>query len=178
MSEINLLPQEQRTAQNFGSLYKKLLFAAISLLLLTAVATIGILAIFSVLSARRSLLVTQVEQGTAAIDNFKPVEELQVVIKQKVTVVDKILTARTKLGETFQTLVQLVPQGVFFTDMRFSGTKVSISGRAKTSGNVAGFVSQLVSAKGAGILTNVSVDSLSSDDTGVYAFVLTAQLVK
>lgn len=178
MAEINLLPVEEKSAERFENLYKKILFAAIGLLILTAISTLLILAFFSVLSATRSNLVTRVEQSSATIGDLKSTEELEVVVKQKVSVADKVLTARTPLGDVFQTLVQLVPQGVFFTDMRFSGIKVIISGRARTSADVAGFVSQLVSPRGSQIFTGVAIDSLASDSAGIYSFVLSAQLVK
>ncbi len=178
MTEINLLPVEEESAGRFENLYKKLLLGAIGLLIFTAIATLLVLAFFSVLSATRSTLVSRVEQSTAAIGDLKSTEELQVVVKQKAAVADKVLSARTSLGDVFSTLVQLVPQGVFFTDMRFSGVKVIISGRARTSGDVAGFVSQLVSSRGSQIFSGVSIDSLASDSAGIYSFVLSAQLVK
>lgn len=178
MADINLLPVEEKSAERFENLYKKLVLAAIFLLLLTAVSTLLILGFFSMLSAQRSSLVGRVEASSATIGDLKSVEELQVVVKQKTAIADKVVLARSPLGDVFQTLVQLVPQGVFFTDMRFSGLKVVISGRAKTSGDVAGLVSQLVSARGNQIFSGVAIDSLSSDEAGVYSFVLSAQLVK
>lgn len=178
MTEINLLPVEEKSAEKFENIYKKLVVAAIALLVFTGVTTLLILGFFSVLSANRSDLVTRVEASSATIVALKSQEELEVVVKQKTMQADKILTARSSLGDVFQTLVQLVPQGVFFTDMRFSGVKVIISGKARTSGDVAGFVAQLVSPKGAEIVSGVSIDSLASDDSGIYSFVLSAQLVK
>ncbi len=178
MADINLLPVEEKSAEQFENLYKKLIIAATILLVFTAVSTLAILGFFSVLSSQRSELVRRVETNSATIGDLKSIEELQVVVKQKSAVADKILTARSSLGGVFQTLVQLVPQGVFFTDMRFSGLKVVISGRAKTSADVAGLVSQLVSSRGSQIFSAVSVDSLSSDEAGIYSFVLSAQLIK
>ncbi len=178
MADINLLPVEEKSAERFENLYKKLVIAAILLLAFTAASTLAILGFFSVLSSQRSSLVSRVEASSATIGDLKSIEELQVVVKQKASVANKIITARSSLGDVFQTLVQLVPQGVFFTDMRFSGLKVVISGRAKTSGDVAGLVSQLVSTSGNKIFSAVSIDSLSSDEAGIYTFVLSAQLIK
>ncbi|MDO8486926.1 MAG: PilN domain-containing protein [Candidatus Curtissbacteria bacterium] len=178
MADINLLPVEEKSAERFENLYKKLVIAAIFLLVFTAVSTLAILGFFSILSTQRSNLVGRVEVSSATIEDLKSVEELQVVVKQKTAVADKIIIVRSSLGDVFQTLVQLVPQGVFFTDMRFSGLKVVISGRARTSGDVAGLVAQLVSARGNQIFSAVAIDSLSSDEAGIYSFVLSAQLIK
>ncbi|MBI2599184.1 PilN domain-containing protein [Candidatus Curtissbacteria bacterium] len=178
MTDINLMPAEEKSAESFENLYKKVLVAASGFLVLVALATLIILGVSSVLSAQRSDLVTRVEQSAGTIEGLKSTEELEVVVKQKVAAADKILMARSSLGDVFQRLVQLVPQGVFFTDMRFSGVKVVISGRAKTSADVAGFITQLVSARGNEIFSGVTVESLSSDDSGIYSFVLSAQLVK
>lgn len=178
MSDINLLPGEEKSVANFDNLYKKILLLAIGLVVLTAVVTIAVLAFYSIMSSTRSGLITRVSTSSATISGLKPVEELAVVVKQKTSIADKILSARSPMGDIFSTLVQLVPQNVYFTDMRFSGVKVIISGKARSSADVAGLVSQLISPRGNGIFSQVSVDSLASDATGAYSFVISANLLK
>lgn len=178
MAEINLLPAEERSAEGFEGIYGKVLIAGVAMVLISGMLTLAVLGYFSALSSKRSEYISRVEQSSATINSLKSTEELIVVVKEKASIADKILTARSPFGDVFSKLVQLVPQGVFFTDMKFSGLKVTVSGKAKSSADVSGFIDQLVSEKGSEIFLDVSVDSLASDDTGVYSFVLTARLVK
>src|SRR3990167_9186059 len=93
------------------------------------------------------------------------------------SIADKILSTRSNLPSFFSQLEELVPQSLYFSDLRLSADKVVISGKARSSADMAGFVTGLSSQKGAQIVSNVTIDSLSSDESGAYTFVVSAQLV-
>lgn len=177
MADINLLPTEERSAESFENIRHKVLWGSIGFLVFTAISALVILGFYSTLASKRATLVSQIESKSSEINSLKPTEELIVVVKEKASNADKILNARKNLADVFGSFSQLVPQGVYFSDIKISGGKVVLSGKARTSADIAGLISSMTSAKGAEIVNNVTVDSLSSDDGGAYAFVVTLQLV-
>ena len=176
MADINLLPAEERNARTFEVAQGKLTLVSAIFLIVTAVFTMGTLGFFVTLTTQRSQLLSQIEEASARINSLKSAEELVVVTKGKVSTASKILSARVNFAGFFEKLAVLVPQGVYFSDVRFTGSRISLVGKAKTSSDISGFVGTLVSPAGSQIVSNVSVDSLSSDESGVYSFSMSAQL--
>ena len=176
MADINLLPVEERSARSFEQVQGKLSLISTIFLVVTALFTLGTLGFFITLSSQRSKLLSGIEETSAAINNLKSTEELTVVTKGKVSTASKMLIARTDFASFFEKFSELVPEGVYFSDIRFTGNRISFVGKARTSADVAGLVSAVVSNSGSEIVSGVSVDSLSSDETGAYAFSMTAQL--
>ncbi len=177
MADINLLPAQERETVKAESLRKRLQLSSVIALVVAAVLTIATLAIFMFFASQNSNLVAQVEQGSARVNQLKAQEELLVVVKDKASTGSTLLSQREDFPVFFEKLAALVPQDLNFTDMKASEGELIISGKARTSADVAGFVNSLVSARGAEIISNVSIDSLSSDDTGVYTFVVSGLLV-
>lgn len=176
MADINLLPIEERSAESFELLRRRLLFGSIGFLVFCAVSALIVLGFLSVLASKRSKLIAEVEASSSDINSLKANEELIVVVKNKAKAADAILSARSNLADVFNKLSALLPQGVYLTDLKMRSGKLVMSGRARTSGDLAGLVSALVSSRGVEIVSNVSIDSLSSDDQGAYTFIITAQL--
>jgi|SRR3989344_2493139 len=177
MADINLLPTEERTAERIDLARKKLLVVSVVVLVLTAISTLATLGFFTSLASARTTMIKNVEDSTAQISNLKATEELITVVKEKASAANKIILSRGNVSEIFDQLKQLIPQGVYFTDLRISTGKIVISGKAKSSAEMAGFVSALSSQVGDQVVSNVAIDALSSDETGAYTFVISAQLV-
>ena len=177
MADINLIPLEEKAQERAEQLQKRMQFASIGLLVFTAIVTLITLVIYTSSVAKKNNLIAQVDDASAKINQYKSQEELLVVSKDKAAAADKLLAARTDFSSVFKKLATVVPQGVYFTDLRITDAKVVISGKAKTSPDVAGLVSALVSAGGSDIIRDVTIDSLSSDEFGIYAFVISGKLV-
>ncbi len=176
MAEINLLPEEERSQEQFETLKQRLIIVSIGLLIFTAISTLTTLGFFTALASKRSDLVNQIDSTSKQIDSLKSSEELIVVVKGKASTADKIISSRTNYSVFFTKLSALIPEGVYFTELRFSGGKISISGKAKTSSDVAGLVSSLLSTAGVGLVSGITVDSLTSGEGGIYTFALSAQV--
>jgi len=178
MNEINLLPIEERDREHFQLLQKRLSVGSVALLALTAVLALVTLVLFTASVSKRAGLVAQIEASSKAIEDLKANEELIVVVKEKATAADKILSSRTNHPEIFDKLAALIPTGVYFTDVKFTPDKAAISGKASSSANVAGLISSLLSPEGTKIFSTVTMDSLSSDESGVFTFSMAVELVK
>lgn len=177
MADINLLPEEEKAQEKFLLLSKRLQMASVGFLVLTALLTVLTLVLYTTFSSRNAQLVSQIGSASSKIASFKDVEELTVVVKDKASGSLDLLAKRVEFANFFNKLADLVPQGVFFTDVRFLSGKAVFSGKAKTSADVATLVSTLSSARGAAIVSDVAVDALSSDEAGIFAFVISAKLV-
>lgn len=178
MADINLLPVEEKAQERIQALQKKLSIASIAALVITAVFTMITLVFFTSLVSQRNELVSAASDASSKIESQKEVEELLVVTKSKAMAAAKILDARADHSDAFAKLSELVPQNVYFSDMKFSTSKLVVSGKAKTSTDMAGLVSSFLSDKGSQLIAGITVDSLGSDETGEYQFSLTMELAK
>ena len=161
---------------DINRLRKKLNLFSVFLLIFTAISAVVILVFFTSLASAQQKLLSSVEQSSLAIDSYKAQEELSVVTKDKASIAFKIIAARGNQLKALNTLAEIIPQGVYFTDLKFSGGKAVFSGRARSSADVAGFISALVSARGSEILSDVNIDSLGSGESGVYTFAVSGKL--
>jgi hypothetical protein len=177
MADINLIPQEERANARAELIQKRLQFSSVGFLVFTAVLTILTLLFFAMFASKRAQLVAEIEDNSSKINRLKAQEELIVVVKDKASAADTIISSRIDFPVIFGKFSSLVPQNIYFTDIRVATGKIVISGKAKTSSDVAGLASSLVSASGAEIVSDVSIDSLSSDDAGIYSFVASAKIV-
>ena len=178
MPDINLVPIQERSTERFETLKKRLTVISVILLVLTAFFTLGVLVFFTSQVSKRTQLFAKVEGNAQTINNYKSTEELLVVAKDKVGIAEQILAARADYYQTFNGFAKLVPQGVYFTDIKFLQDKIIMNGKAKSSAEVAGLVSSLLSADGSKIISKVTIDSLTADETGTYTFSIAAQSVK
>lgn len=176
MADINLLPQEEKAAETFDLFRRRLTLASVLILFGTAVFTLVTLTMFTSFKSRRSGLIERVDEGSRQVNNLKANEELAVVVKKKAAAASVIIGSRTDTPTIFDKFAQLIPQGVYFTDLRFSEGKLVMSGKAKSTADISGFIGAVTSASGAEVVSNVTVDSLSADEQGVYSFVMSAEL--
>lgn len=177
MADINLLPVEEKAQERFLLLQKRLSAISVVMLAIVAIFTLGTLFAFTTMASKRNQLLTLASEAATRIEAYKASEELIVVVKNKASNAVQILGSRTDHPRIFERFSALIPQNVYFTDIKLSSQKIVISGKAKTSADVSGLVSSLLSPEGSRLVNNLTVDSLSSDETGVYQFALTAQVV-
>src|SRR3989344_491564 len=166
MADINLLPEEERSAESFENIRRKLLVGSVGALVVIGVLTLILLIYYTVISSKKAALISKVEASTQTIESLKANEELIVVTKGKVSDAAKILNSRTDLSDFFNQFSRLVPQNMYFSDFKIADGKLTASGKAANSGAMASFISGLVSSNGQQIISNVNVDSLSSDEAG------------
>lgn len=176
MADINLLPVEDKGAETSEGIRKKLSIASGLVLVAAAVFGVVTLVMFTNMATQRQKIQNRIDTSTSQIDSLKDTEAMVVVTKDKVSVADKVISGRADQVNVFNQFAQLVPENVYFTDIKFVGNKASFSGKAKSSADVAGFISSLASDKGSKIISSVNIDSLSSDQDGVYSFNVTGQL--
>lgn len=176
MADINLIPNEAKRTEEFDKLKGKITLAAVVVLIMAAVAAFVTLAFYAYFISMRENLVKRVEAASSEVNRYKASEELAVVAKDKASTASQLLGTRQNKVEVFTTLAKLIPQNVNFASLTISLNDLKASGRAKSSADVAGLVSALLSTEGTKIMSDVTIDSLVSDESGVYTFGLSAKL--
>ncbi len=176
MPDINLLPVEEKGAEKTEGIRKKLSIFSAFILVLVAAFGVVTLVMYTSLASGRQRIESRIDSSTSEINALKDTEAMIVVTKDKASVAEKIISGRSDQVNVFNKFAQLVPQNVYFSDIKFTGLKATFSGKAKTSADVAGFISSLASDVGSKIISNVNIDSLSSDQEGVYTFSISGQL--
>ena len=176
MADINLIPQESKKSDDFEKLRGKIVIVSIIVLVLTALAAIVTLAFFAYRVSQRENLLSRVQEASTTVNSYKENEELIVVTKDKSAISSRILGARLDMVNVFTTLAQIIPKNVYFTDFKITSADIQINGRAGSSAEIAGLISALLSTEGARIVSNVSINSLVSDETGAYTFGLVAKV--
>jgi Tfp pilus assembly protein PilN len=147
-------------------------------LVVTAVLTIVTLVLFLSFASKNKSLEEEIANDSLRVNQLKSREELLLVIKDKLSVALILLGTRQNYPSFFEELSTLVPRDLYFTDMKVTGDEIIISGKARTSSDIAGFANALLSLEGASIISNVGIDSLSSDETGVYTFVVSGMIIE
>lgn len=176
MTDINLLPEEERKSESLEKIKGKITLVSIAILVLTAISAFVTLAFFTFLSQERAKHLENVQQAVVEVESYKNVEELLAVVKDKSSSALLVTNANKDKVKLLTEFAQLIPQDVYFTDVNVSANDMTLNGLARTSADVAGLVSSLKSSKGAGIVTEVSLNGLSTDSSGVYKFSLQTTL--
>ncbi|HSX19235.1 MAG TPA: PilN domain-containing protein [Candidatus Saccharimonadales bacterium] len=175
MADINLIPQEEQTNARVEMLLKRVQFGAISSLVVCAVLTVATLSLLVMFQSKSKTLAASVSSISSQIESYKAKEELMTVVADKTATAVQVEDARANFPKAFETLASLVPQNVYFTDIKIANGKVTFSGKAKSSADVAVLAKSLVSSSAGDILSDVSIDSLTSTEGGVYTFVISAK---
>lgn len=178
MPDINLIPEEAKKSEEFENLRSKISLASTVFLILTAIVAFVTLAFFAFFINKREQLIAKVEDVSATVNNYKTIEELIVVAKDKASVADNIPNSRLNKVTFYRTLTEIIPQNVYFTDIKINPKGSTMNGKARSSADVAGLISSLLSTKGSQIISDVSINSLVSNESGAYTFGLSLTLVK
>jgi len=176
MAEINLIPEEERKSESIENIKGKITLVSIALLVLTAISAFVTLAFFTFLINEREKHINRVEEAVIEVDSYKDVEELLVVAKDKASSALLIQKSSKDKVMLLTEFAQLIPQDVYFTDVSVNSKSISLNGLARTSADVAGLVSSMKSSNGSNIVSNVQLGNLSTDNTGIYQFNMTADL--
>ena len=178
MADINLMPTEARTSESFNSLQKKLTIFSTVILVAVAIFTVVTLVLFTVAKGEEAKQKARIEKASAEVNSYQSTEELLTVVDKKVKTANKVLGSRLVYTDIMNKVAELMPQDVYFGDLRIEGNKITTSAKARTSAHVAGLVSSFVSSeKGKKLFSNVNIDSLATDQDGFYAFAITMQVI-
>lgn len=177
MTDINLLPSEDKVSEKLSSLQKKLTVFSIVVLGAVSVFTITTLVMLTAAKDKEKELKARVRVATDEVTSQQLTEELLTVVDKKVETASKARASRIIYTNVLRRTAELMPTGVFFSDLRIDGLKLSSGSTAKSSSDVANLVSSFVTTdEGKKLFTSMSVDSLATTVDGEYAFSVSMQV--
>ncbi|OGD85904.1 hypothetical protein A2164_02965 [Candidatus Curtissbacteria bacterium RBG_13_35_7] len=176
MADINFIPEAEKSTDSINNIKGKLTVVSIVILILAAIAAFVTLSFFAYYISQRDKLVSRVEDASEVVNNYKEVEELLVVTKDKAISATQIRKSRLDSVNVLTTLAEIIPKDIYFSSVKIGVEGITFTGKGRTSADVAGLVSALKSGEGTKILSEVSINSLVRDSNGGYSFGLTGKL--
>lgn len=179
MTDINLLPSEDKVSEKLSSIQKKLTAFSVVVLGVVAAFTVATLVMFTAAKADEGKLKERVGAAAGDVSSQQLTEELLTVVDKKTESASKIIASRLLYTEILKKTAELMPLGVAFSDLKIDGVKMSASAKAATSADVANLVSSFVSSEeGKKLFSSISIDSLATDTEGKYTFSVSMQVNK
>ncbi|MDP3955229.1 MAG: hypothetical protein Q8Q15_02610 [bacterium] len=174
---VNLAPSKQNIPASVG-LGKIKFFVGIILF----VYVIGSAALFGFtfyISSSAQAVATDIKQTEAKLKNYEKKEMLATTLKERMTMVDEILSVKevvtnkgTNQSQLLTWVKGLTSSGVIINELKISKNDVTFSGKASSVAGIGNFIDQFQGDDKRFSL--MSLDTLSRSTKGIYSFSLRA----
>lgn len=173
MARINLLPwrdAERKRRQ------KEFVVAAGGAVVVAALVVfyvhIHIAGLISTQKSRNDYLTGQIKQVDASIKEIKDLEKKKQQLLARMNVIETLQRNRPEVVHLFDELVRRIPDGLYFTQLRQQGNRLTINGEAQSNARVSAFMRNLDESPW---FTNPSLDVIETGRDGTRTFVLKVQ---
>lgn len=147
MPSINLLPwreAERKTRQrDFGVAMAGSVIAGIAVVMLTMFAYSQMIAAQESRNTRLEAEIAELEKSITEIDNLERQKERLIA---RMEIIEQLQKSRPEIVHLFDELVRQLPEGVYLTGMKQTGSRVEIRGVAQSSTRVSALMRQIDSS--------------------------------
>ncbi len=147
MPSINLLPwreaERKKRQRDFGVAMGGAVIAAIAVVMLTMLAYSQIIAGQQARNERLTAEIVELEKSIAEIDGLERQKER---LLARMEIIEELQKSRPEIVHLFDELVQQLPEGVYLTGMKQTGSRVEIRGIAQSSTRVSALMRQIDSS--------------------------------
>ena len=141
MANINLLPwrEEQRKekTRQFSSMMGFSVFLTIAVLLLIHVT---ISSQISHQQKRNKILQDEISRLEVALKEIEGLEETKEKLLSRMDIIQSLQQKRPQIVHLFDEIVRTVPEGIYLTGIKQSGTGININGIAESNGRVSAYM--------------------------------------
>lgn len=178
MPEINLLPEEERKEVAQAKLKRKIAIYSFAALVITIVISFMIFGYWLTLKRTDDRLSLQISNLTSQIQQLSNVENLARTLKTKLAAISGISQKSQNFENLLSDVAQITPPGVTLSDLTVSDQNlITLAGTANSAPEFSGFVTTILKpGVTAADFSNVTVESLTRDDAGIYKFTISAKL--
>ena len=178
MTEINLLPEEERKEVAAKRLKSRVIVFSIGAVILAALISIAVFGYWGVLIAQEKQLGDKISKLEQQIEGLKTIEGLARVLKNKLAAIVVISGKTQNFDKILGDITQVIPQGVTLSDLTVSDKSVvTLTGNAVSATEFSNLVTALLRQDAGGAnFSDVAVESVSRDDKGIYKFSVSAKL--
>ena len=144
MPRINLLPwreEERRTRQReFGVAAAGAVIAGVAVVMLTMLAYAQMISSQESRNERLTNEITELEKSIEEIDGLERQKER---LLARMEIIDQLQKSRPEVVHLFDELVRQLPEGVYLTGMKQTGSRIEIRGVAQSSTRVSALMRQV-----------------------------------
>ena len=164
MPRINLLPwreEERRTRQReFGVAAAGAVIAGVAVVMLTMLAYAQMISSQESRNERLTNEITELEKSIEEIDGLERQKER---LLARMEIIDQLQKSRPEVVHLFDELVRQLPEGVYLTGMKQTGSRIEIRGVAQSSTRVSALMRQVDASDW---LTDPEVERVETTDLG------------
>ncbi len=144
MPSINLLPwreaERKKRQRDFGVAMGGALIAAIAVVMLTLLAYNQMISSQKERNQRLTDEIVELEKSITEIDGLERQKER---LLARMEIIDQLQKSRPEIVHLFDEMVRQLPEGVYLTGMKQTGTRVEIRGVAQSSTRVSALMRQI-----------------------------------
>lgn len=144
MPRINLLPwreEERRTRQReFGVAAAGAVIAGVAVVMLTMLAYAQMI---SSQESRNERLTNEISELEKSIEEIDGLERQKERLLARMEIIDQLQKSRPEVVHLFDELVRQLPEGVYLTGMKQTGSRIEIRGVAQSSTRVSALMRQV-----------------------------------
>jgi type IV pilus assembly protein PilN len=147
MANINLLPwreelRKEKTRQ-FSTITGFSVFLTIAVLLLIHVT---ISSQISYQQKRNKILQDEISRLEVALQEIEGLEETKEKLLSRMDIIQSLQQKRPQIVHLFDEIVRTVPEGIYLTGIKQSGTNININGIAESNGRVSAYMRNIDSS--------------------------------
>lgn len=147
MPRINLLPwreeERKRRQKEFGIATGAAVVAAIAVVLGTMFFYDGLI---DNQQRRNDRLATEIRELEKSIEEIDSLERDKERLLARMEIIDQLQKSRPEIVHLFDEMVRLMPEGVYLTGMKQTGSRIEITGVAQSSTRVSALMRQIDSS--------------------------------
>ena len=147
MPSINLLPwreaERQKRQREFGLAMAGAVIAAVAVVMLTMLAYSQMIDSQRARNARLEAEIVELEKSIEEIDGLERQKERLIA---RMEIIEELQKSRPEIVHLFDELARQLPEGVYLTGMKQTGSRVEIRGVAQSSTRVSALMRQIDSS--------------------------------
>jgi len=144
MPRINLLPwreeERKKRQRDFGVAMGGSVVAAIAVVMLTI---FGFSQMISSQEARNDRLRNEIAELEKSIEEIDGLERQKERLLARMEIIDQLQKSRPEIVHLFDEMVRQLPEGVYLTGMKQTGSRIELTGVAQSSTRVSALMRQL-----------------------------------
>ena len=144
MPRINLLPwreeERKKRQREFGVATAGAVVAGVGVVMLTMFAYSQMI---SAQQARNERLTTEITELEKSIEEIDGLERQKERLLARMEIIDQLQKSRPEIVHLFDELVRQLPEGIYLTGMKQTGSRVEIRGIAQSSTRVSALMRQI-----------------------------------
>lgn len=144
MPAINLLPwreaERKKRQRDFGVAMGGAVVAGIAVIM---VAVLAFSQMISVQESRNQRLIDEIAELEKSIEEIDGLERQKERLLARMEIIEQLQKSRPEIVHLFDELVRQLPEGVYLTGMKQTGTRVEIRGVAQSSTRVSALMRQI-----------------------------------